>query len=465
MNYNLINAPTRFFIFWAFWLLAGTASLLAQEQLGMRLERRAGIYGAALNPSFSAYNPQRWDISLGSGSVYADNSYLFLRDAGAGELLRNAGDLVVLLDDVNDWTKAGEVVRMGFYDGKPNIYGVADARIGGPGFSVRLHKNHTVGLVTGFRIQTSAYNVPEVLNHNNATTGAPLNIGPFQAAAMAWGEIGAHYSYTNAGAGDYIFAFGATPRLLLGQQAMAARNNQPLTHDWSPDGSVAITGLDGRYGFTNNWLHALEANDSLSTRNNSYLISRLAAGTGLEANDSLPLRTNGRSLGIDLGFSIAKSLDGGDADDYKWRIGVSLLDVGRIRFARDRGEVHQLNLSGTQVVKVDDFDDIENGRSFVRQLSRSFGGDPDGSLVADEAFAVGLPAALSVQIDYRVMPLVYVAGVWVQRIPMGYFTLKRPNMLAIAPRFEWQWASLTVPVVVDDWRKTRVGLAARLEVV
>ncbi|MBK8557306.1 MAG: hypothetical protein IPL65_16755 [Lewinellaceae bacterium] len=46
-----------------------------------------------------------------------------------------------------------------------------------------------------------------------------------------------------------------------------------------------------------------------------------------------------------------------------------------------------------------------------------------------------------------------------QRIPLGRQSLKRPNMLAVVPRFEHRWFSASLPVVVDDWRFLRIGFA------
>jgi hypothetical protein len=38
--------------------------VFSQEQLGMRLERRAGMYAAAINPANTAINPNNWEVSL-----------------------------------------------------------------------------------------------------------------------------------------------------------------------------------------------------------------------------------------------------------------------------------------------------------------------------------------------------------------------------------------------------------------
>ena len=56
----------------------------------------------------------------------------------------------------------------------------------------------------------------------------------------------------------------------------------------------------------------------------------------------------------------------------------------------------------------------------------------------------------------------YVSGVLEQRIPLSIFSVKRPSTLAVVPRFEHRWFSVSLPFVVDDWKTFRMGAAVRL---
>jgi hypothetical protein len=50
----------------------------------------------------------------------------------------------------------------------------------------------------------------------------------------------------------------------------------------------------------------------------------------------------------------------------------------------------------------------------------------------------------------------------VQRVPLSKFNVKRPSTLAVVPRFEHRWVSVSLPLVANDWRSFRMGAAVRL---
>lgn len=62
----------------------------------------------------------------------------------------------------------------------------------------------------------------------------------------------------------------------------------------------------------------------------------------------------------------------------------------------------------------------------------------------------------------QVLHRVFVGALLTQWVPLLHRSLKRPNTLAIVPRFERRWASVSLPIVLNDWQSLRVGLAARL---
>ena len=57
-------------------------SLHAQEQLGMRFERFAGLNGATLNPAQSAFMPHPWEVNLVGADVFFENNYCYVTNAG-----------------------------------------------------------------------------------------------------------------------------------------------------------------------------------------------------------------------------------------------------------------------------------------------------------------------------------------------------------------------------------------------
>lgn len=412
---------------------ASPAPLFSQEQLGLRLERYAGIWGAGLNPSQTAFNPNRWEVNLCAADLFFENSYAYLRSTSLPNALRNTDKILAVSDLTPERPPAAGAIVQDFYDAQRRMHAVVQARATGPGFSFRLGENHVLGLVTSARAMFSAYQIPEVLAYHTISD-LPLNqrteIAPTALRAMIWGEIGLHYSHLDTD-GDIHQAWGITPRLLLGTEGF-------------------FTEAESNFDYT-------DRRGDTTDFGRARWDYALTTGNLTEDAAARRLRVQGRGIGLDLGYSWASPADNGDG--YAWRLGLSLLDFGFVRF-NNSAERHRIEVEGVVTVRDDDFPTRSDPRDHLRDVSQAFLGDPAKSLQTS-AFSMGLPTALSVQYDVQVAPLMYVGAVLTQRVPMMPNSLRRPSTLAVVPRFEHRWASVSFPVVLNDWRSLRMGLAAR----
>ncbi|MCB0528801.1 MAG: hypothetical protein KDC65_10025 [Saprospiraceae bacterium] len=429
----------RFFFVWA---LACTIplfprTLYSQEQLGMRLERYSGIYSTAINPANTAFNPDPWDVSLLTVEFFFENSYAYLRNTSLPNALRNSEKLVSAADISPENPAARDAIIQDFFEGKRKMRGVAVGRISGPSFSMRLGEEHEIGFVTAFRTGISSYKIPGILEYqtiSNVPLNQTVDIPRSGLQAMAWGEIGLHYSKRNTYS-DIYTAFGITPRLLLGLEGVYARAQSVF--DYTPRGGDTVTFGRARWDYA------------------------LTTGNFTDQSDSIGLKVQGKGFGIDIGFAWAAPDDEGDTDeDYLWKIGVSLIDAGFIRFD-NTAERHHIEFDTLITVTNADFPPRDDPHDILGDASRAFLGDPLASLQS-RSFTIGLPTALSAQFDFKAAPKVYVAGLIVQRIPLWKYSLQRPNTLALVPRYEHRWFSVSLPLVLNDWQSFRVGLAARL---
>ena len=82
-----------------------------------------------------------------------------------------------------------------------------------------------------------------------------------------------------------------------------------------------------------------------------------------------------------------------------------------------------------------------------------------------QGFKLGLPTALAVQYDQRVIDHVYVAADVVQNLAFGdELRLRRPNSFALVPRYERKRYEAAVPLVIHEYdlRRPSLGLMLRL---
>ncbi len=417
----------------------GPITALSQAQLGMRLEQRAGLYATTINPAALAFNPSRWELSLFQTDVFANQSYGRILNASVSDVLRDP-DLLVLLDDLAS-DPVNTQIPVDFYR-KGRAFGALQARVAGPALAFRINGKHSIGLSMAGRFVLSSYRVPNLARYHRISQlayGQTYRVDPVKMATMGWAEVAGHYTYRNFD-GGVLFSAGITPKFLLGGQAAYAQVKADFDYTPIASDTVSLGSGNWAFGYTNDILYA----DDAST---------------------VRPRANGYGGGVDLGVSWAMPIEFADQPEaYLWRAGISLLDVGAVRFGRNT-EAHRIGFNQLSVVAGDTLAaSADDGpQAGVQALSNVLLGDPNASKVANK-FTMGLPTMLSAQFDYRVVPQFYVQAVMTQRLPIYRHALKTPNTLAVVPRFEHRWASVSVPVVLSDYRSLRLGLGARLGV-
>ena len=400
----------------------------------MRLERYSGIYSAALNPANTAFTPHNWEVSLFNAGYFFENNYAFLKNTSVQNALRHSDRIVAVSDLSPERPAPADAILLDYVNSNRRIRALSKALAGGPGFSFRFGGNNVVGVTTGMRADLSAYRIPSIFHYpqfSEISIDQTVDIRPLQLGAMSWGEIGLHYSHSNDD-GDLMRAWGVSPKLLVGYMGGYGKSNLSFLYTPTGQDTATFDNPTWEYGLSGNLL------DSENLGNNAFQV-------------------NGMGAGIDIGFSWAAA--GDEEGEYRWRAGVSLLDLGFVRYNRG-AEQHLLRLDSLltidgNAIRADD------GRGYTRVISQLLLGDSLASL-QKESFSMGLPTALSAQFDLQVAPNIYGSVVAIQRIPLLKISLRCASTLAVVPRYERRWFSVSLPVVLNDWQSLRVGLAARL---
>jgi hypothetical protein len=143
---------------------------------------------------------------------------------------------------------------------------------------------------------------------------------------------------------------------------------------------------------------------------------------------------------------------------YDYKIGVSFMDIGYIKFNKG-ASVYDLNNLNTDWYGIDTtkFKSVTHADSlFSNQFFGNFGATKTGS-----AFTVYTPAALSVQADVPLSTVVYLNLTYVQRLNLGPRAVKRSNIWAFTPRYETRGLEFSLPISVYDYFKARLGAEVR----
>ena len=181
----------------------------------------------------------------------------------------------------------------------------------------------------------------------------------------------------------------------------------------------------------------------------------------------------GRGIGFDIGVSYEyrpeihkytykeKGIQKIDQtqNKYKYKIGVSLIDVGRVKFDNPSYVSNFESVADNRYV-------FENGiklfpnRRLMTGINRSLGPYAGADL---QKFKANLPTTFQAYFDYKVKENIYVYSTWVQNLrSSNSLGMRMPSLVSVVPRYETKWIDVAMPVsLLNDYQLLTIGLAAR----
>ena len=413
-------------------LLSGLLLLLAfplraQERFGLLHSNFGGTDVAFINPARTAGQWPWMDIRLAGADVFAWNSLVawtgrqdpLLNEFRSGFATAGEGRLVMRSLDLARTHRA-----------------TVSANMLGPAVSVALGRG-TIGVGVRSRAFVSASGVsPELGNFifqglNYAPQhGVRYSDSRLRVLGAAWTEAGVNYAHIIKAEGFNLLSAGVGARYLMGHSA----------------GAFQITSLD----YTVHDTARLDIHD-VTTRY-GYAAPAMNAGSG---------------WGADLGFTFERTLSEVDGYRphrggagctpmrYRYRIGVSLIDLGGIRYQNaEAGAISAgtLTIPDHQDMRVRGVEGVDSLLGTATRWSRTQG------------LRVGLPTAISLQYDQRVADFIYLGTTVLQNVAgPNSLRLRRAGAIAFTPRFETRYVEAAIPVVFHefDLAKPSVGLMLR----
>lgn len=323
-----------------------------------------------------------------------------------------------------------EDTRLNLFKKEPKLVFDPPARLGkafvaaevlGPSATLNI-KDQAFGFHTSVRSYANMNRIPAVLGEiiadesvENIEDGT-YNMSNGRLKTMTWFEVGLSYGKTLYKRNDVMIDGGATLKRLIGihQASLTVRD---ATVD-VVNGDATLRNLDGKY---------------------SYSDPSFGAGGG---------------WGISIGGTYKKMNDYTDSYvphspssgckwlGYKYKIGVSLVDLGYIRFKQ---QARTAALPDT--ANIGDVEDV----------------DEDILGIDKNRFTGILPTALSVQLDYHLQDNFYANATIVQRVSLrNAFGVERSNLLTFSPRYESSWFTVSMPLSLANYEVPQVGLYFRV---
>lgn len=430
-----------------FFFLIVHFSLLSQDMLGISNSNYAGIYGISTNPSSMVVSKLYMDYNLASVNMFGESNYILIYKDDFVDMIYNWVIPVY-------YTKENEERNFTIYRNKDFYNGSQTAKIIGPGAMV-VDGKHAYGLYANFRTHSFFKNLPEdmgvfiyeAIDYDDQQQIFWSHDKPVRAGSVSWIEIDLSYAYNFRRYKWDSWSVGITVKPLLGVSAFYT-NLHNVDYYVQHDDTAYINNLSFDYKYSM----------PINYDDNSY---------------NGPL-INGFGLGADIGLTYMYTTKGHSTkiydrlceqryDNYNYKIGFSILDLGYIKFKKD-AEVRVFEETGTDWIRDEGADTLPSGsiNEINYKLDSFFSDYTDQSLVGN-SFSVYTPLAVSLQFDYHPRRFIYLNSTLIYGISTGNNSLKRPTVLSITPRYEsarWEFA---LPLSVVEWHITqpRLGFAFR----
>jgi len=427
--------------------------LFAQENLGVRNGHYAGIQAALLNPAGMEGQSLKWDVNVASVGMLFDNNYLYIpRGAvpilGFKSILRgikHEDKFVTTFDPANPdkryhFVLAGEIL--------------------GPSFQAEV----SPGQVVGFTLAARAYaNIDNFTGHvaqnaydymrNKDLWHVPLHDNSTRLNGMAWLEYGLHYAAVLWKDNESELAVGVGLKYLEGIGAAYVKNTN-LNYVVGDTALLSLTGSSLDYGRTN------YDNYRKGQR-------QLNHGHGFAADIGVTYtRFND---GVASGHTNTEGAEhwgkwtGKGKSNYLFKLGISVLDPGRIKFSRNSSQFH-LQADSANFPNWSTYD-LKTNAQLDRTISAAFYGGDSAKSQTGSSFRMGLPAAVSAQADWNCYESFFVNVTIVKGFGHGNRQgVVRPDVYSVTPRYESRWVDVSVPfsaIYYGRWRP-RLGFAVRV---
>lgn len=431
--------------------------IFSQSHSGLITGNYIGINHLQVNPANICFQPLAVDINLisldgnlNNNNFYSEPTFLLTRPFN-----NNFNKLVPQNKGFkSDAVKDGDlIVKKNL---QPNGYIFGGVYAMGPSVLFSLSKKKSIAFTTGFRTHLGITQISD-LTANTIFEGLTFSDVIFQKMKLndtkvsfaSWAEAGISYAQVIKENNNYMHRLGFSVKALIG--------------------------ISGAYIYDRGFNGDNENGKDLIFNNSSfsYAYSGPVTKNINATNNQNQIKPRGYGVGFDIGYSIEKKNYSSArycpkmygfstvSVDYKWKAGISLLDIGAIKFTQN-AFFTEINNGG---MRWRGFDTLLN--TDVAEIDAIFRSNVVGTTpVTANNFWLILPSAISLQFDYRVVTEFFLNITIFQRLTLAQMpSLSRMNTLVFAPRYDSETWTLSIPFVLNEYKNPTIGIAYRYKYV
>ena len=283
---------------------------------------------------------------------------------------------------------------------------------------------------------------------------------------LTWAEYGFNYSQIIKEEGEHFLKGGANLKYLAGYAAAYVFSNNLRYNLYNDDTTQYLSG-DFGYGYSQSIDDA--ANDNLGMDGMFGLPKASARGFGLDLGVVYEWRPDFKDYKYDMDGEM--NLWARDQNKYKVRVGLSLTDLGGMRFTKG-GLSRDFSVQTSNFFDLNTFDSADGIEGFDMIIDSLITGSAAngntewsaGERDTASTFFMRTPSAFSFQVDYHIWKSFYVNATGIFNIVSKNrdAKVKIANQFSITPSFDFAWFGVHLPISMNDYSGFKAGIATRL---
>ncbi len=411
----------------------------AQEYLGLHSSNYLGVNGLGLQPASVVDNRLHHDGNVLGFTVSGYNNYIQFDTEGFKRSNWDVDDYGdKFLSEVRKDGKAKSLyvnneITLPSYMYSNNKWGI--------GFNWRLR---TMVNIDGVSEQLGKLLLEELEYPTLWITN--LNNKDLSIQTMTWADYGITYGRVLRDHDEHFMKMGGTVKLLQGLQG-GYMFIDDLKYEFYNADTLSLFTTDVEYGHS----------DNFEVDQDEIKYKFIANPTvGLDLGFVYEFRPNHADYKYDMDGQEGLWRD--DLNKYKFRAGVAITDIGRIKFGK--GDLSRDFHADITDMPLSEFDDVETVFDFDDSLNNKF----DFNTNDEDFFTMQLPTAISLQLDYNIHKDFYlnVTPFWALQFKNDKNKVHHMTRYTVTPRWDHKWFGAAIPVSMSSFYGFNYGLGLRL---
>ncbi|MDO1512042.1 DUF5723 family protein [Maribacter confluentis] len=407
-----------------------TLTAKAQSYVGFLTDNYSGVHGVIANPANIADSRFKTDINLIGASGFFANDYV---GVGFSELTGSDfefdTDANLYLTDNNNFS--GNIDIMG------------------PSFMFNVGKTSSMAIYTRARTiltgnEFNGESIDDLDDSIDESQDFMVNEGDFYMSGNSWAEIGLTYAQVLMNNEQHFLKGGLSLKYLqgFGNAYVTGKN---VTIDYDADGAtLPDSSTSGTLESTGDLYYGRSGD--YDDDDYDYEVPD-ANGFGFDLGVVYEWRP-------DYGKYVVKGTDGKTSvmknkNKYKLKLGLSLTDIGAVKYKGGLIDNYNINNTITQedYDNIEDSEDLQNLYTFVQ---------------SNADINAKLPTALHLNVDWNIKNHFYLnLNTDLTLRSSGENTMRTVNLVSLTPRFESKWFSFYVPISGYQYSGLQIGAGLR----